>query len=57
MHRPRVMTGEKGGRDVRDALGKSLKQLNQSRRRKRSRTALLLLLSLVVAADVFWTLR
>ena len=47
----------KGGRDVRDILGESLRKLKKIRLRRTRMVALLLVLSLIVSLNVFWSLR
>lgn len=42
---------------MRDTLSESLKWLKDSRRRKNRISSVLMLLSLLVALDVFWVLR
>ena len=42
---------------MRDTLGESLRKLKWARIRKKRMSGILVLLSLVVALDVFWTLR
>ena len=42
---------------MRDVLGETLKSLKQIKRKRRRMVAILLVLSLIVSLDVFWTLR